>query len=488
MLQIPTSKQIRIANAKDNHVDFMSYCWQKSEPFLQGHHTSKICDRLDRAVDDYRKGKSTFLIISVPFRHGKSDLISRFFPPRFLGLFPEAEVIVSTYSQELSNKLSRFARGIVESDKYAECFPDVKLSRESSSVSQWEIEGKTGATYWTSIGGGGTGHGYHLGVVDDFCKGRESAESLTQRETCWNWFTDVLLTRRAPVSITVVLATRWHMDDLIGRIKKQKLVDEDFPDFEELIFPAESKDYPSGYLFPERFGPEWYASQKATLREYGTAALLQCDPKPRGGKLLKADRIRIIDSSIVPDDLTLARGWDLASTKQETQKDDPDYTAGALVGIKYIFDEVTRNTYPKVYLLNLKRFRENAPERNRIIKQTMEMDSPEARLGVETVAGYKDAQTILAEMCLGVKNVEAVPATKDKTIRADEILGPIIDAGNFHVVNEEWTQDFMDEIEAFPDSSHDDQVDAVITALHLIRTPEYGIFDKAIIKRRSIDE
>lgn len=166
--------------ARRHHLDFMSYCWQKSGKFLIGHHTWKICERLDRAVVDFRNGISTFLFIAVPIRHGKSDIISRYFPPRFLGLFPESEIIISTYSQELSNKLSRFSRGIVESDNYISTFPNVTLSNESSSMTQWELDGGKGATYWTSIGGGGTGHGYHLGILDDYCV-EENQRVFTKR-------------------------------------------------------------------------------------------------------------------------------------------------------------------------------------------------------------------------------------------------------------------------------------------------------------------
>ncbi|MET5115488.1 hypothetical protein AAHH79_34700, partial [Burkholderia pseudomallei] len=82
-----------------------------------------------------------------------------------------------------------------------------------------------------------------MGIVDDYCKNRQEAESHTKRETCWEWFTDVFMTRRAPVSITIVLASRWHVDDLIGRIQKEQLRDERFPKFESIIFPAESLDY-----------------------------------------------------------------------------------------------------------------------------------------------------------------------------------------------------------------------------------------------------
>ena len=85
--------------ARRKHLNFMQMCWQKKSELIIGKHTKAICERIDKAIADYKEGKSTYLIIKVPVRHGKSDIVSRYLPPHFLGMFPDDEIIVCGYGQ-----------------------------------------------------------------------------------------------------------------------------------------------------------------------------------------------------------------------------------------------------------------------------------------------------------------------------------------------------------------------------------------------------
>lgn len=268
------------------------YWWMPpTKPFCIGRHTRAICSRLDRAVDDFMIGKSTFLIVTLPFRHGKSDIVSRALPPYFLGRCKDfhPDIIMSGYGTSLVKGFSRKAQGIIESDAYRQLFPGVEIDPDRSAAEEWGVKGSQGTIVAQGLGGSITGKGGNLIIVDDYCKNREEAESDALRDKLWDSFKDDLMTRtNAPAAIVIVCATRWHKDDLIGRIYDAMKKDPDFPRFETLKFPAR---LPGQYnvLFPELYSPEWYSRQRATLGNYSAAALLDCEPIGSGMTTFKSE-------------------------------------------------------------------------------------------------------------------------------------------------------------------------------------------------------
>jgi predicted phage terminase large subunit-like protein len=465
--------------ARRHQLDFMKYCWMRQDPFIVGKHTKEICSEIDKAIENYRNGISSYLIVMVPFRHGKSDIVSRYLPPRFMGLFKDAEIIVASYAAELAHNLSRFARNVFKSKKFAEIFPGRSLNPDSAAVGHWEDYEGLGSATFVGVGGSGAGLGFSLGIIDDYCKNREEAESITIRDKTWNWFTDVFMTRRAPVSITLIACTPWNIDDLIGRLKKKMVEDILFPKFKIIKYAAESED--GELLFPERFSPEWYASMKSILGSYGTASLLQCDPIQRGGNMLKVDRIQIIDKA--PDGLQWCRAWDLASTEDQVTKSDPDWTSGALVAMDYKFDLITREYIPKIYVKDIIAMKEEAPTRNRRIRQTADIDTQEIRIAVECVAGYKDTYTILENVFEGNYNIEPVVPTKDKVVRST-YFEPIIEAGNFFLVRGDWNGALIEEMASFPNGIHDDRWDSVMTGVEVLKVNHVLDFGEIEVKRK----
>jgi predicted phage terminase large subunit-like protein len=460
-VQIRSAAEYDAELCRRHHLDFMRQVWQKPEPFVEGRHAVAICGRIDRAIADYRAGLSTFLIISVPIRHGKSDLLPRHLPAKFIAEFPDAEVMLVTYSAELADDLSRFARKIIQSTQYRRLYPSIRLAQDSAAVSRWGIAGHTGGMVAAGFGGSITGRGFSLGLIDDFCKNREEAESTTIRNKTWESFKNDFMTRRAPVSITIIGASPWNVDDLIGRIKKSMKDDPTFPRFETIRFPAfddgsQNPPYPQGILFPERYGRAWYDGQRSTLGTYGTAGLLQCDPKPRTGNLLKTDMAKIEEAA--PEGLRWVRSWDLASTEKELSKSDPDWSAGVLEAVEY--RTLGGVPIPHLWIKDVVRGQWEAPERDRRIKQVAMMDGPGVRVGTESVAGYKDTYTRLKEVLAGIRTVEAIVPAGDKLIRVSP-LEPIFEAGNVHLIRGDWNQAFLDECADFPAGAHDDQVDGM---------------------------
>jgi len=451
--------------ARRHHLRFMQYCWQKIKPFIIGIHTKLICEEIDKAITKYKSGESSFLILKIPFRHGKSDIASRYLPAHFLGLFPDEEILLATYEADLSYDFSRASRALFQSDQFLELFSYLKLSKEATAVKHWEIAEHTGGMNAVGLGGPMTGRGYSLGILDDYHKNRREAESPTIRHVNWESFTNDFLTRRAPVSITIIVATPWHIDDIIGRSEKAMKEDPDFPKFKIIDFPAMSKDYRSGYLFPERFPEIWYKSQSAALGSYGTASLLQCNPVPRGGNILKTDRIQIIDS--FPESLKYVRAWDLASTKKELVKQDPDYTAGIKMSVTWKSVEGIDEKIPVLWIADMVRGQWEAPARDRTIRQTAKIDGPGIRIGTESVAGYKDTYTNLKEVLKGLRIVEKVTPPADLMVRTAPIE-PVFEAGNVFLFRGGWNQAFLQEAGEYPSGAHDDQIAALVTGWEMI--------------------
>lgn len=446
---------LRRLETVDHHLSFMQYTWtNRAEPFVVGFHTQRICAAIDYAIDRFRKGISTAWVITVPFRHGKSEIISRKLPAHFLGLFPDAKVILCGHTQALTEGFSRISRNLILTEKFKSLFPEITVDPGSSSGAHWRINGREGECFASGLLGSLSGQGYHLGLLDDYCRNRADAESDTLREKMWEAFTNDFMTRRSPVSITIVLATPWHVDDIIGRIKVRMSEEAEFPRFKFLKFPAMSGKYPQGVLFPERFGTNWYKQQRAVLGDYGFQSLMQLEPVKRGGNMLNTDCIqRHFSAEEFPRSLRWMRVWDLAHTAKERAKADPDWTSGTLLAFS------VSEGMPHLWIRNVNRMRKNAPERDAEIRQVTAQDGPYVRIGVGNSSDAKDTIATLRQILRGKRIVLSVPEKKDKVVRATP-LEPIFKAGNVHVVQgEAWLDDWIAEVSAFPFGAHDDQVD-----------------------------
>lgn len=447
-------------SASEDLLSFMRHCWRRpNEPLIVGPHTQEIADRLTKAVADFERGVSTYLEVVVPFRHGKSDLSSRYLPAWFLGRCPDAEAMLTGYAADLVQGFSRDVRGIMDGERYRGVFPGVALDATTNNASERRIAGRTGRLYAVGRGGAATGRGAALLVVDDMLKNREEAESLTVRDSAWASLTNDFLTRLAPVHIVVIVNTRWHVDDICGRIHARldpasELHDAAFPRFERLHFGARLPG--GGYLHEERFGRDWYERQYATLGAYGAAALLDGEPVVRGGAFFRVDGIRWVED--LPDGLAWVRVWDLASSEAEVAKDDPDWTVGGLIAVH----EDPQTGAETIYGDDFTMIRAEAGKRDRLIRETARRD---ARRGIpqwiEAVGGYKDAYTTIRDALKGVAVVHRVTLAGDKIVRAGRVE-PHFEAGRVALRRgQPWQAEVVRQLTEFPGGAHDDVVDVV---------------------------
>ena len=485
-MPLPNREDCNRAWARTEHFQFIKHCWQRPDPFIVAQDNpfqQEICIAIDNAIHDYRAGKSTFICFNVPFRHGKSDLISRYLPPHFLGEFPDAECLIVSHTDDKANEFGNFGRKLLLSSEYQNLYPKIQLSKSSHGVQQWGIENHFGTAQYIGIGSGTAGKGGALIAIDDFFGKREHAESETIREKTWVSFTDDVITRRAPVSIVIMVVTPWHVDDPVGRIKKRMADDPLFPQFKFVNYPAESPKYKTGWLFSERFSNDWYVTQKKVLGVYGFQSLMQCDPQVRGGNFLRTDKIHIVDRSghcetcgqvhDWPEDLREKRAWDLASSIKTTQKQDPDFTSGPRGGVMFIPTAIQKIKIPISYISDWIRGQWEATQRQNIIRDAAFSDG-EIPVGVEAFAAYKDAYIDLRDILKGIRSVRKMQLPGDKQIKAGPLV-PIFEAGNVYFRKGPWNDPVIRQLTDFPNGAHDDDPDALAVLYEMCRRPNISI-------------
>lgn len=181
-----------------------------------------ICWRLEKFFQDVVDGKSPRLMLCMPPRHGKSLLASNHFPAWALGHRPDFEIIAASYAVSLPLGFSRKVRSRIRDDKaYQAIFPDTRLSPEAQNAEGWETT-KGGGYVPAGVGGGITGKGAHILIIDDPVKDADEADSGTIRDSTWDWWGATAKTRLAPGGGVLVIQTRWHDDDLAGRMLLQQ--------------------------------------------------------------------------------------------------------------------------------------------------------------------------------------------------------------------------------------------------------------------------
>lgn len=169
------------------------------------------------------------LMVFEPPRHGKTEQCAQLFPAWVLGRMPDTRVILTAYGAGLAQKSSRAVRGYLTSQRYATVFGElsaretpIQLSDDSRAVTDWDLaEPHRGGVMAAGIGGGITGHGAHLFIIDDPFKNRDEAESEAYREKVLEWYSSSAYTRLEDGGAIIIIHTRWHPDDLAGQLLKR---------------------------------------------------------------------------------------------------------------------------------------------------------------------------------------------------------------------------------------------------------------------------
>ena len=203
-----------LSQARAGLTKFSAYVDPPAAHWYRAVHLRKIASLLERV----ERGEIRRLIISVPPRHWKSSLASDKFPAWYLGRNNENAVILASYSLALSEKFSRAIRETITSNqRFHALFPTVAIKKDSNRADDWSLlSGFRSSVRAVGVGGGITGHGANIILVDDPIADYEAAQSETQRNNLWEWYRQVLRTRLEPQGAIVLIQTRWHEDDLTG--------------------------------------------------------------------------------------------------------------------------------------------------------------------------------------------------------------------------------------------------------------------------------
>ncbi len=271
---MPTLREVRAAKSRRTLLAFTEYT---NPAYRRAIHHELIADRLE-AVE---RGEIDRLMIFMPPRHGKSELASKRFPAWCLGRNPSRQLIAASYNSDLANDFGRNVRNIVGSEEFGEVFPNVSLAPDSQAANRMNTN-HGGAYVAAGVGTAITGRGADIALIDDPFKDREEADSERRRELVWDWYRSTLYTRLMPGAAIVIIATRWHEDDLAGR-----LLDSQPEQWDVLDLPAIND---AG----EALWPEWYDLEaleriRASIGQREWSALYQQQPQPDEGTFFQRD-------------------------------------------------------------------------------------------------------------------------------------------------------------------------------------------------------
>lgn len=408
------------------------------------------------------------LIISIPPQEGKSVRASRRFPEWLLLRDPDLRIAVVSYEYRTARRWGKAVRDDLISHDL------LPVDQGSAAADEWTVAGHEGGIYSVGIGGALTGRPVDILIIDDPIKDREQADSLTYRDRVWDWWTDVALPRLAPGAPVVLILTRWHQDDLAGRL----LAAEDGARWRVLNIPAQA-DFdpakgetdplgrePGEWMISARKGrtPERWEAIRTAAGSRTFTALYQGRPSPESGDVLKREWWRRYDTPLWWQDPngsfhaaggTLSMSWDMAF--KDTKSSD------------FVVGQVWARKGARAFLLDQVRARLSFTDTLAAFTR-LSAKWPEAH--AKLVEDKANGTAVIDSLTTEIPGIVAVTPHESKYARASAI-SPFVEAGNVWLPEQSVAlfdvEGFIDECAAFPNGTHDDQVDALSQALqHLL--------------------
>lgn len=410
---------------------------------------------LDKKLREVTAGTCKRLIVSMPPRHGKSEMISKHFPVYHLLNQPQHRIMLTSYQSTLSAEWSKKARD--EFEFLGKQYFDMNLEFGSKRNDKWSIEGFGGGVEATGIRGGQTGKGANILIIDDPVKNDEEALSMTMRDKNWEWFRSTAYTRLEPDGAIIIIMTRWNYDDLIGRILKDTDEEWDIVDFPAI---AENNDIlgrkPGEALWNKRFPLERLQNIKKNVGSYWFNSLYQQKPSNSETQILKVGWWRYYKE--LPHLKFVFQSWDTAFKDKEKN----DYSVCITWGL---------SDNNNLYVIDIFRQKIQFPDLLTMAKALADKYKPANILIEDKASGQSLIQVLERETKLPITPVSVSP---DKVTRA-HALAPLAESGSILLKEgADWLADFLLETKEFPFSAHDDQVDSatlIPTYYRQITTP-----------------
>ena len=419
--------------------------------------TEEVAEHLQQFYEDLVAGRRPKLALSAPPQHGKSWTIDDFIA-WVAGKNPDLKTIFASYSEELGERANREIERMMRHPHYAATFPGTQIGVAGWQCNTGLIEyaHHAGCFRNTTVLGAVTGLELNLGVIDDPVKGRAEASSKLARDRTWSWFTDDFLSRFAADAGLLVIMTRWHVDDLLGRALPK------FREFKVLRYPAlaehdEAHRRQGQPLFPRLKPLDFLLDQNKALTQASWESLYQQHPIVVGGGQLPIEKLKIIPVFDRNKAIHSIRYWDKAATEDS---DDAAYTAGVLM------HKMTDGCY---VIEDIARGRWSALDREERIKALTAADakaclSYEVIIEQEPGSGGKESAESTIRNLAGYR-ISADRVTGRKEVRAEPFAAQV-QGGNVWLCAGDWVHAFRDECETWPYGKFKDQVDAAAGAFN----------------------
>ena len=438
-----------------------------------------ICDKLTSLLDGTLGKKK--LMIFVPPQHGKSELSSRRFPAFALGKNPNMRIALCSYSSDLASTFNRNIQTIIDDSEYQEIFKNTKLNGQNVSTDTkrgalrnstvFEIIGQTGFLKTVGVGGSLTGTSVDLGIIDDPYKDRKEANSQTIRNGVWDWYVDVFKTRLHNNSKQLLLFTRWHEDDLAGRI-----LAEESDEWEVVAIPCLKESTPPlieavNINDPRELDEALWEEKHSAVevrkrREHNPMtfnSLYQQRPTSAVGNLFKREWFDLI--------ALIGSGYrhDIFIDGAYTTKTSNDPTA--IMSIKHKKDEVII-TDSSTYRLELFELLDQIDK----YCEMVDFNKSTGIVYIEPKASGKSIKSMLSKKGYNCVELSNKVVSRGKMSRAEDST-PSVHGGKVKLLKGGWNDQFISEVISFPNGKHDDQLDNLCYAVnqYLIKPPKRGI-------------
>jgi len=449
-----------LSTRQDNkaaHDDLIEFCKRMQADYKVGKHHRILANKLMSLED----GSKDRVCVNIPPRHGKSQLVSIFYPAWFLGRNPGKKVMMVSHTTDLAVDFGRKVRNLIASTEYTEIFPEVSLAIDSKSAGRWNTN--FGGEYFAcGIGSALAGRGADLLLVDDPHSEQDVINgNFSVFEKAYEWFTFGARTRLMPGGRVAIVQTRWHMDDLTGRVTNDMVKNELADQYEIVEFPAllDAEDDDGKPimkpLWPEFFDLTALERTKASMPVFQWNSQYQQKPTAEEASIVKREWWGRWPKDQPPHVEYVIMSLDAAAEKHNRA----DYTALTTWGVFFNEDE---NAHHLILLDSIKK-RLEFPELKQLSMDEYTKWEPDAFIVEKKSAGTAIYQE-MRRMGLPVQEYTPHRGTGDKLARLNSVAD-IIASGMAWVPATRWADELVEEIAGFPFMSNDDLVDSTVMAL-----------------------
>lgn len=419
-----------------------------------------------------------------------SELISRKFPAYYLGLNSDKSIIATSYNAELASMMNRDVQRVIDSDRYRELFPDTTLAfmnsravagRALRNSDIFEIVDHAGSYRSAGVGGSVMGLGGDCILIDDPVKNEEEARSAVYRQKIWEWYTNTLLTRQQAGASVLLIMTRWHEDDLVGRLLQRAAEDPTADQWEVICYRAireeeQHRDDPrhvGDALWPEEYPLKYLQKMRSSMGEANFAGLYQQRPSLGGKAALPEWRWCFWYSGKEPSPITVRDDeGNLVSCHQERlptefdlQIQSWDMAFKDLKTSDWVVGGVHAKKGARAFFLDQIRGRFDFP---RTVKEVLNMSNRHPRTRAKLIEDKANGPAVISTLKTSVPGLLPINPEGGKEARVNA-LSYLHEAGNLfipHPTEAPWVRGFMQECSQFPKGRYDDQIDSYSQAIN----------------------